>query len=115
MGVEFKDFPGDSVREDFEEAIKAFFITGRLGGFNSLNLQVFFSGEAELTFFHYSNNDAKDKMPACFHELGNIEFNGRWARFFVDMGTTDELSSDILINMLIGFSKDIFTLSQIII
>jgi hypothetical protein len=112
--VEFKDYPGDLTKENFDEAIKAFFIAGKLGGFNSLNLQVFFSGEAELSFFQYNLHDARDKMPSCFHELGDIEYDGRWARFFLDMGTTDELSPDILINMLIGFSKDITTLSQII-
>lgn len=53
-------------------------------------------------------------VSACFHELGNIEFRDSWARFSLDMGTTDELSLDILINLLIGFSKEFTTFTEII-
>merc|ERR1712217_519557 len=55
-----------------------------------------------------------DNLPACIHELGQLEFKAHWARFFLDIGTTDELSLDILINMLIGFSTDYVTILQII-
>jgi len=60
-------------KENFEDAIKAFFIIGKLGGFNSLNLQAFFAGEIELSYFNYKNDEVNRKMPSCFHELGFIE------------------------------------------
>jgi hypothetical protein len=112
--VEFSDYPTNRVKENFEDAIKSFYITGKLGGFNSLNLQIFYAGEVELSWFKYNNEEIHSKIPACFHELGTIEFKGCWTRFFLDMGTTDELSIDILINVLIGFSKDFATITQVI-
>merc|ERR1712217_62886 len=112
--IEFKDDLLERDRDNFEDAIKAFFITGKLGGFNSLNLQVFFSGEIELSFFNYSQNETS-KIPAYLHNLGLIEFKGCWARFNLDMGTTDELSIDILTNVLIGFSHEYATILQIVI
>merc|ERR1712118_539231 len=95
-------------------AIKAFFIVGKLGGYNSLNLQTFFAGDADPSFFQYNDTEAEQKIPACFHELGNIEFKGRWARFFLDIGTADELSIDVLINLLVGLSSDVIPIAQII-
>jgi hypothetical protein len=38
------------------------------------------------------------------------EFKGSWARFHVDLGTADELAFDVLINMLVGFSFEVFRL-----
>jgi hypothetical protein len=40
--VGFEEYPTTQDRENFCDAINAFYITGKLGGFNSLNLQVFF-------------------------------------------------------------------------
>merc|ERR1712113_565148 len=48
--VEFKDYVTDRDKESFENALNAYFIIGRLGGFNSLNLQTFFTGQKELSF-----------------------------------------------------------------
>jgi len=112
--VEFNEYPTNRTKENFEDVIKSFYITGKLGGFNSLNLQIFYAGEVELSWFRYNNEEIYGKIPACFHELGNIEFKGCWTRFFLDMGTTDELSIDILINVLIGFSKDFAIIKQVI-
>merc|ERR1712224_356237 len=77
--VEFTEYPIEIDKENFEDAIKAFFITGKLGGYNSLNLQTFFAGEIELSFYKYNNKDFNRIMPSCFHELGAIEFKGSWA------------------------------------
>jgi hypothetical protein len=50
--VEFKDYLLEIDKENFEDVITAFFIVGKLGAFNSLNLQTFFAGEIELSFFN---------------------------------------------------------------
>lgn len=114
LWIQFENEPTARDKENFEEAIKAFFITGRLGGFNSLNLQVFYAGEIDISFFKYKTDDTDKKTPAYFHELGDIEYKGTWARFFLDIGTADELSVDILVNMLVGFSKEFVALSKIV-
>merc|ERR1739838_297523 len=75
----------------------------------------FFAGEIELSFFNYKNDEANRKIPSCFHELGAIEFKSSWSRFYIDLGTADELALDIFINMLTGFSKDFKPILQIII
>lgn len=112
--LEFKAHPSNLDRDNLQEAIKAFFIVGKLGGYNSLNLQMFFAGDADPSFFQYNDTEAEQKIPACFHELGEIEFRGKWARFFLDIGTADELSIDVLLNMLLGFSKDFFPITKIL-
>jgi len=70
--VEFKDYVTDRNKESFENALNAYFIIGKLGGFNSLNLQTFFAGQKELSFFKYTSH-SHDNLPACIHELGHIE------------------------------------------
>ena len=34
------------------------------------------------------------------HNVGELEYNGDWARCWVDLGTCDAISIDILINTL---------------
>merc|ERR1712124_185061 len=113
--VKFKNIPVDADRENFEEAIKAYYIVGILGGYNSLNLQMFFTEEIKHNYPYDETKKLPNPMPAYLHELGKIEYSGAWGRFKIDMGTTDELAFDILINILIGFSLNLTQLENIVI
>eukprot|EP00955_Chlamydomonas_euryale_P069767 360578-Chlamydomonas_euryale.AAC.6 len=72
----------------------------------SATLQIFHNADDDQSYFDYDNDAAENAMGSFLHDVGEVEFRGTWARFRVDMGTCDELALDVLLNMLLGFSKD---------
>ena len=40
------------------------------------------------------------------HEVSEVETRGEWCRFWVDMGTADEMALDVLINAMSHFSQE---------
>mgnify|MGYP003315530101 CR=1 FL=1 len=64
---------------------------GRLGGFNSENLQTHEMG-ADVSWMSYENDDTSSSLPSLMHNLGEFEFNECWARCWVDLGTSDPVS-----------------------
>jgi len=112
--IRFQTLPRQSDRDDLCDVVNAYYISGKLGGFNSLNLQIFFAGEADLNSFTYDNKSGSLAAPAYFHDYTSAEFKGIWACFKLDLGTADELSIDVLINILIGFSRNFSCLSEIV-
>merc|ERR1712151_1232439 len=114
--VKFRDNPTVSTQETFATVVKSHYICGKLGGFNSGHFHIFSAGWTDLEegkMMKYKDETAGN--PACLHGLSGIEVKGRYARFFLDIGSADELSLEILLNMLIGFSRDIVPLDQVII
>ena len=101
-----------------EEVFKAWFVLGKLGGFNSYNMQAMENYD-EPSHMDYSMERAHefstDTSSHVFHEMSEMEFRGRWARVWIDMGTADEMAFDVLINSLIQFSREYFGLKQVII
>ena len=101
----------------FEEVFKAWFVLGKLGGFNSYNMQ---AGENfdSVSFMDYSMEQAHefstDTSSHVFHEMSEVEYKAEWARVWVDLGTADEMAFDVLINSLIQFSREYFGLKQVI-
>lgn len=47
------------------------------------------------------------------HEITELESRGDWSRFWVDMGTADEMALDILINALAQFSQEYFGIQKL--
>ena len=101
-----------------EEVFKAWFVLGKLGGFNSFNMQAMENYD-EPSFMDYSMERAHefstDTSTHVFHEMSEMEFQGQWARVYIDMGTADEMAFDVLINSLIQFSREYFGLKQVVI
>ena len=101
-----------------EEVFKAWFVLGKLGGFNSYNMQAMENYD-EPSFMDYSMERAHefstDTSSHVFHEMSEMEFKGQWARVWIDMGTADEMAFDVLINSLIQFSREYFGLKQVIV
>ena len=100
-----------------DEVFKAWFVLGKLGGFNSDNMQV------QANFFEVSNmeydmdqaNGDGDVPTAVFHAMGGPEYKGRWCRCWFDLGSADEMCVDVLINSLITFSREYFGLKTLVI
>ena len=91
-----------------EEVLKAWFILGKLGGFNAANMQVQrHVDEVGLSISHLDYEPLEERGPGClFHAMGEVEFKDTWARCWFDLGTSDELAIDVLINSLSVFSKE---------
>jgi len=99
---------GEEERLTLEEVLKAWFILGKLGGFNAANLQVQeHVDEASVSVSNLAYDTAGEGGPACvFHAMGEVEYRDAWARVWFDLGTSDELALDVLINSLRTFSKE---------
>lgn len=53
-------------------------------------------------------------MMAPMHNMGEFEYLGNWARCWFDLGTSDLIALDILINSLRELSKDYVAIKQVI-
>eukprot|EP01025_Chloroclados_australasicus_P028089 TRINITY_DN2786_c0_g1_i3.p2 TRINITY_DN2786_c0_g1~~TRINITY_DN2786_c0_g1_i3.p2 ORF type:complete len:180 (+),score=27.21 TRINITY_DN2786_c0_g1_i3:148-687(+) len=88
----------------------------KVGGFNSMNLQCFHnSGTADLSFFNYDSATADEVLQAFAHNVSDVEVKDEWARCCVDMGTSDELGLDVLINTILGLSQQFIGIKTLII
>ena len=110
--LEFKDFPTEREKQLIDEVFNSWFLLGKLGGFNAINLQVQESG-LDISDLDYEL--AADDMMSVMHNMGDVEYEDCWARCWVDLGTADAIALDVLINALQQFSQDYVNIEQIII
>ncbi|KAJ7538427.1 hypothetical protein O6H91_11G047400 [Diphasiastrum complanatum] len=104
--------PSDKETDILGRVIQAWYILGRLGAFNSMNLQLTNAQPSESPF--YSTESATEALPAFFHNIGNLEFQDNWARLWVDLGTSDPLALDVIINSLTALSSQHVGIKQLI-
>ncbi|GJS59087.1 DUF3531 domain-containing protein [Tanacetum coccineum] len=45
-------------------------------------------------------------MPSSFHDVGDVEFQDNWGRVWVDIGTSDYFTLDVLLNCLTVLSSE---------
>ena len=95
--LHFQDVPSKAEIDYVDGVFDSWYVIGRLGGFNASNLQSQEEG-ADLSWMSYSNEEGSNAMPALMHNLGQLEYQGQWARCWVDLGTCDALAIDVLIN-----------------
>ena len=95
----FADVPSDGEKSYIDGILDSWYVIGKLGGFNSQNLQVHDEG-SELSWMSYDNEEAANALPSLMHNLGQVEYQGNWARCWVDFGTSDPIALDVLINAL---------------
>lgn len=113
--VEMYSPPTAAHKEMLQEVVNSWFMLGRLGAYDSSNLQVLYSDGVGEAFEHDPSEDSPENvLSSTMHEMGELEVQGPWARFWVDMGTSDELAFDILINALKTFSKEHVGLRQLV-
>ena len=97
-----------------ETAFDSWFFLGKLGGFNAENLQAHEEG-ADLSWMAYDGDGAERAMPALMHNMGELEIQGCWARCWVDLGTSDAVALDVLINTLRQLNNDVVEIEQLLI
>ncbi|XP_024377201.1 uncharacterized protein [Physcomitrium patens] len=126
MAVSFRDFdsmdshiwlefyapPTDKDMDLIGSVFRSWFVLGRLGGFNSMNMQII---KVPLNApLRYSTEKAQEALSAFFHDISDVEFQESWARVWIDLGTSDPCCLDVLINALTTVSSDFVGIKQLV-
>ena len=112
--LKFLEVPAQGERNYIDGVLDSWYVIGRLGGFNAENMQTNDSG-SDLSWMNYDNDEASKAMPALMHNLGQLEYQDSWARFWVDFGTSDSLTIDVLINVLRQLDSDVVQIEELFI
>ncbi|MGB8698830.1 MAG: DUF3531 family protein [Thermosynechococcaceae cyanobacterium] len=113
LWIEFETVPSEQEKLYLEQVFESWFFLGKLGAFNAENLQVQDTG-LELSYLDYEESGSSALM-ALMHNMGDFEYEGYWMRCWFDMGTSDAIALDVLINALMQFSKDFVQLERLIV
>lgn len=111
---EFNTVPSAMEKQYVEEVFSSWFLLGKLGGFNAENMQVQEQG-IEVSYMDYDHESADQSMMALMHNMGEFEYQGLWGRCWFDLGTSDGISLDILINTLRQLGQEFLQIERFII
>ncbi|MBV8883763.1 MAG: DUF3531 family protein [Chroococcidiopsidaceae cyanobacterium CP_BM_RX_35] len=114
LWLEFSTVPSDLEKRYVEEVFNSWFYLGKLGGFNAENIQVQEIG-LDLSYMNYDQHAADSSLMALMHNMGEFEYEGTWARCWFDLGTSDALALDVLINALQQLSQEYVNIERLII
>lgn len=112
--LEFEIVPSEQEKQYVEEVFDSWFFLGKLGGFNAENLQVQETG-VDISYMDYDSQSADASMMALMHNMGQFEYQGLWARCWLDLGTSDAIALDVLINALTQLAQEYVPIRQFII
>ncbi|NJN76849.1 MAG: DUF3531 family protein [Synechococcaceae cyanobacterium RL_1_2] len=111
--LEFDHTPSASEQQYLEEVFRSWFYLGKLGAFNAESLQIEESG-IDLSYLSYDRDYAERAMfPRCIICL-TLSDEGFWGRCWFDLGTSDVIALDILINALRHLSEEYLEIKTII-
>ncbi len=68
-----------------------------------------------MSWMNYANQEVENVLPALMHNVGQLEYEGNWARCWVDLGTSDALAIDVLINTLNQVNIDFVEIDELVI
>ncbi|XVE66430.1 hypothetical protein DITRI_Ditri08aG0079600 [Diplodiscus trichospermus] len=104
--------PSDREVNLIGSVIQSWYVMGRLGAFNSSNLQL---ANSSMEYDPLYDADKGFKvMPSSFHDISEVEFQDNWGRVWVDLGTADFFSIDVLLNCMTVLSADYLGIQQIV-
>ncbi|PMB07657.1 hypothetical protein CEN45_17010 [Fischerella thermalis CCMEE 5198] len=110
--LKFSTVPSQREKEYVEELFDSWFYMGKLGAFNAENLQVQETG-LDISYMNY-DSDAYDRtLLALMHNKGEFEYQGQWGRCWFDLGTSDAIALDILINALQQLGVEYVTIDEV--
>jgi hypothetical protein len=112
--LKFETVPSAMEQQYIEELFNSWFYLGKLGGFNDENLQVRETG-IEISYMDYDINAIENSLMSPMHNMGSFEFLGVWGRCWFDLGTSDLIAIDILINAMYQLSKEFVQIEKLII
>jgi hypothetical protein len=114
LWIEFETIPSNMEQQYIEELLNSWFYLGKLGAFNAENLQVQDTG-VEIRYLDYNHDSFDQVFMALMHNMSEVEYLGNWGRCWFDLGTSDLLALDILINGFYQLSKDYIQIKSLII
>ncbi|KAL8479243.1 hypothetical protein ACS0TY_026202 [Phlomoides rotata] len=104
--------PSDRDVDILGSVIQSWYVMGRLGAFNSSNLQL---ANSSMEYDpHYDTDKGSKVMPSSFHDISDVEFQDNWGRVWVDLGTSDFFSIDVLLNCLTVLSSEYVGIQQVV-
>ncbi|HBE18263.1 MAG TPA: DUF3531 domain-containing protein [Cyanobacteria bacterium UBA11149] len=112
--LEFSTVPSSMEKEYVEELFNSWFYLGKLGGFNAENLQVQEMG-VEIGYMEYDDSQEDSTLMALMHNKGDFEYEGTWGRCWFDLGTSDAIALDVLINAIKQLSKEYLQIERLVI
>jgi hypothetical protein len=113
--LRFPHPPGQGERGYVETAFDSWFFLGKLGGFNAENLQAQEADGGELSWLAYDADAAESAQRALMHNMGPVEYQGAWARCWVDLGLSDAVALDVLINTFSQLNRDVVEIEELVI
>jgi len=114
LWIRFSEPPSQGERNYVDGVFDSWYVIGRLGGFNAENLQVNDAG-SDLSWMAYDNDSAESAMPALMHNMGQLEYQNDWCRCWVDLGTSDGVAIDVLINALRQLDSDVVQIEELVV
>lgn len=112
--LEFSTVPSSMEKEYVEELFNSWFFLGKLGGFDAENLQVQDVG-IDISYLDYDDRAAEESLMSLMHNKSDFEYLGTWGRCWFDLGTTDAIALDVLINALRQLSKEYVNIERLIV
>ena len=112
--LEFEAVPSAMEQQYVEEVFNSWFYLGKLSAFNAENLQVQDTG-IEISYLDYDNAALENSLMAPMHNMADFQYQGAWGRCWFDLGTSDLIALDILINALNQLSQEYVAIKQMII
>uniref|UniRef100_A0A7C8YU46 DNA-directed RNA polymerase n=2 Tax=Opuntia streptacantha TaxID=393608 RepID=A0A7C8YU46_OPUST len=94
------------------DTIRSWHIIGRLGGCNSMNMQLSQSPLDKRP--SYDAIEGANVEPTTFYNIGDLEIQDNLARIWVDIGTSEPLLLDVLLNALTQISSDFVGIKQVV-
>ena len=110
--LEFSTVPSDLEKRYVAEVFSSWFFLGKLGAFNAENLQVQDEG-LDLSYMNYDESRADNSLMALMHNMGEFEYQGTWGRCWFDLGTSDAIALDVLINALKQLSQEYVNIERL--
>ncbi|XP_076892681.1 uncharacterized protein LOC143544460 [Bidens hawaiensis] len=110
--IEFYHAPLDKDIKMICDTIRSWHIIGRLGGCNSMNMQLSQSTTDKRP--SYDDILGANIEPTTFYNISDLEIQDNVARIWVDIGTSEPLLLDILINAMTQISSDHVGIKQMV-
>lgn len=112
--LKFETVPSPVEQQYVEELFDSWFFIGKLGGFNAERLQIQEEG-LEISYMEYESDTSDRSLMALMHNMGEFEYQGTWGRCWFDLGTSDAIALDILINSLQQLSREYVKIERVVI
>ncbi|MDJ0733292.1 MAG: DUF3531 family protein [Nostocaceae cyanobacterium] len=110
--LKFSTVPSEREKQFVEELFDSWFYLGKLGAFNAENLQVQETG-LDISYMDYDSQGYDKSLLALMHNMGEFEYQGQWARCWFDLGTSDAIALDILINAVQQLGAEYVTIEEV--